>query len=202
LDLVLETIAFGKVKEQLQAASAETDNVILTGDMNLDTSRRLDMRYRRKCLMLAHDNAVAEANMRYLEKGITYRSHGLHCCTAELPGLAKPIPEALKPLQVAVNNVARSIVGCRREDHVTVKDLLGWPGTSVNQLVVKSTAMAAWSAYVSNDGQAGTRSPVGRLLLDSDQVGMASRPTRATTAGEVCVPTRGVKTFVTHGLKI
>jgi hypothetical protein len=67
-----------KVREQLQATSAETDNVILTGDVNLDTSRRLDMRYRRRCLMLAYDTAVAEVNMRYLETGIKYRSHGLH----------------------------------------------------------------------------------------------------------------------------
>jgi hypothetical protein len=28
--------------------------------------------------MLAHDNAIAEANMRYLMTGVTYRSHGLH----------------------------------------------------------------------------------------------------------------------------
>jgi hypothetical protein len=33
--------------------------------------------------------------------------------------------------------------------------------------VVKSEAMAAWSAYVSNDGEAGTRNPVGRLMFDS-----------------------------------
>jgi hypothetical protein len=34
----------GKVREQLQAASAETDNVILADDVNLDTARWLDMR--------------------------------------------------------------------------------------------------------------------------------------------------------------
>jgi hypothetical protein len=27
---------------------------------------------------LAHDNAIAEANMRYLETGVTYRSHSQH----------------------------------------------------------------------------------------------------------------------------
>jgi hypothetical protein len=64
--------------EQLQAASAETDNIVLAGDVNLDTARRLNVRYRRRCLMLAHNTAVAEANMRYLETGITYRSHGRH----------------------------------------------------------------------------------------------------------------------------
>jgi hypothetical protein len=75
-----DTIALSKVREQLQAASAETHNILLTGDMNLDTARRLDMRYRRRCPMLAHNIGVAEANMRYLETGITYRSHGRQVC--------------------------------------------------------------------------------------------------------------------------
>jgi hypothetical protein len=65
-DLALETSALTKVKEQLQAASAEVDNVVLAGNVNFNTARRFDMRYRRKCLMLAHDNAVGDANMRYL----------------------------------------------------------------------------------------------------------------------------------------
>jgi hypothetical protein len=69
-------MALGKVREQLQAASAETDNFVLAGDVKLDTARQLNMRYRRRCLMLAHYTAVAEANMRYLETGITYRSQG------------------------------------------------------------------------------------------------------------------------------
>jgi hypothetical protein len=62
----------------LQAASAEVDNVVLAGDVNLDTARRFNVRYRRRCLMLAHNNAVANANMRYFEMGIMYRSHGRH----------------------------------------------------------------------------------------------------------------------------
>jgi hypothetical protein len=85
-----------------------------------------------------------------------------------LPGLTKPIPEALESLQVAVNNVARTVVSFRREDQVTIKDLLDSARyLSVNQHVVKSTAMAALSAYVSNAGKAGTRNPVGRFLFDS-----------------------------------
>jgi hypothetical protein len=75
-DLILETTALSKVREQLQAAFAETDNVFLAGDVNLRTARRLDMSYRRRCLMLAHDTVVAEANMRYLKTGITYRFQG------------------------------------------------------------------------------------------------------------------------------
>jgi hypothetical protein len=77
-DLALETTAMVKVREQLQAASTEVDNVVLAGDVNLDTASRCDVRYRRRCLMLAHNSTVADANMRYLETGITYRSHGRH----------------------------------------------------------------------------------------------------------------------------
>jgi hypothetical protein len=77
-DLVLETTALSKVREQLQVASAETDNVVLAGDVNLDKDRRLNVRYRRRCFMLTHDTGEAEAKMRYLEMGITYRSHNRH----------------------------------------------------------------------------------------------------------------------------
>jgi hypothetical protein len=71
-DLAPETVALSKVREQLQAAAAEVDNVFLTGNINLDTARRCNVRYGRRCLMLAHDSSVANFNMRYLETGITY----------------------------------------------------------------------------------------------------------------------------------
>jgi hypothetical protein len=77
-DLARETTALSKVREQLQAASAEVDNVVLAGNINLDTSRRCNVRYRRRCLMLAHDSAVADSNMKYMETGILYRSHSQH----------------------------------------------------------------------------------------------------------------------------
>jgi hypothetical protein len=40
------------------------------------------------------------------------------------PGSTAAPPEALSQVQVAVNDVARSVVGCRREDHVAIVDLL------------------------------------------------------------------------------
>jgi hypothetical protein len=62
--------------------------------------------------------------------------------------------------------------------------------------------MAAWSAFMSSNGKAGTRNLVSHLLFDSHRVDMAAWPTRATAAGEVRVQTRGVKMFVTYALKI
>jgi hypothetical protein len=54
-----------RVRKQLQAEVVEVNNIIFAGDVNLDTSRRCNMRYGRRSLMLAHDNAIAESNMRY-----------------------------------------------------------------------------------------------------------------------------------------
>jgi hypothetical protein len=44
-DLARELTELSKVREQLQAAAAEVDNVIFVGDINLDTARRSDVRY-------------------------------------------------------------------------------------------------------------------------------------------------------------
>jgi hypothetical protein len=118
-----------------------------------------------------------------------------------LPGLTRPIPEALASVQVAINDVARSIGGYRREDHIPLEDLLEAAKLmSLNQLVVRATAMAAWNAHVSNDGVDGTRNLVGDLTSGNGNA-PTGRPTRATAAGEVRVPSRGVDTLVTHALE-
>jgi hypothetical protein len=118
-----------------------------------------------------------------------------------LPGSKRPIPEALASIQVAINDVVRSICGYRREDHIPVEDLLEADKfMSLNQLAVWATAMAAWNAHVSDDGAAGTRNPVGNLMLGNGNAPTV-RPTRVTAAGEVRVPTRGMNTLVTHALE-
>jgi hypothetical protein len=83
-----------------------------------------------------------------------------------LPESAKRIPEALAAIQNAINNMARSVGGYKREDHIPIEDLLESANKfmSLNQLVVRATAMAAWNAHVSDDGVAGTRNPVGNLM--------------------------------------
>jgi hypothetical protein len=71
-----------------------------------------------------------------------------HCCPVvarpRLPGSTGLIPEALASVQVAINDVARSVVGHRREDHIPILDLLeAAKFLSLNQQVVRATAMAA-----------------------------------------------------------
>jgi hypothetical protein len=120
-----------------------------------------------------------------------------------LPGSTGTIPEALAQVQVAVNDVARSVVGHRREDHITIVDLPeAAKYLSLNQQVVVATAMSTWSAYSSSDGINGTRNPVGSWMFRSVDLPAPARTTRAATAGEVWVRTRGRDTHVTHGLEV
>jgi hypothetical protein len=116
--------------------------------------------------------------------------------------LTAPIPELLAQVQVAVNNMALSVVGCRREDHVTIVDLLeAAKYLLLNQQVVKATAMSVRSAYHSSNGSNSARNPVGTKMFGSVNLPTA-RSSRATTAGEVWVRTRGIDMHVTHGLEV
>jgi hypothetical protein len=105
-------------------------------------------------------------------------------------------------VQVAINNVARSVVGHRRENYIPIVDLLeAAKFLLLNQQVVRATAMAAWNAYVSDDSIDGTRNPVGGRMF-GNSIEPTTRPTRATVAGEVRVPTRGMDTLVTQVLEM
>jgi hypothetical protein len=99
--------------------------------------------------------------------------------------------------------VARSVVGHRREDHITIVDLLeAAKFLLLNQQVVRARAMSAWSAYSSNDGIGGKRNPVGSWMFVNVNLPKTARPSRATTAGQVRVRSRGMDTHVTHGLEV
>jgi hypothetical protein len=83
-----------------------------------------------------------------------------------LPGSMGTIPEALALVQFAMNDLARSVVRHRREDHITIVDLLEVAKhLRLNQQVVRATAMSVWSAYSSSNGICSTRSPVGSWML-------------------------------------
>jgi hypothetical protein len=119
-----------------------------------------------------------------------------------LPGSPAAIPESLAQVQVAVNDVARSVVGCRSEDHIIIVDLLeAAKYLSLNQQVVKATAMSAWTAFHSCDGTNRARNLVGDAMFSGAELPTAGA-SRSTTAGEVRVRTRGLDTHVTHGLEV
>jgi hypothetical protein len=119
-----------------------------------------------------------------------------------LPRSTSAIPESLEQVLVSVNNVVRSVVGCRREDHITIVDLLeAAKYLSLNQQTVKATAMSAWNTFHSCNGTKRTRNLVGDSMFSGAELPTA-RVSRLTMAGEVQVRTRGFDTHVTHGLEV
>jgi hypothetical protein len=129
-------------------------------------------------------------------------SHALAAIAApRLPGSSAKASGNLARIQVACNDVARTVMGRRRGDHVHVEELLERARLpSINAMVVKSVGMEVWSSFHSNDGGNGSRNPVGAMVFDAT-VGSeftSVRPTRSVMAGEIRVPLRGQDTFVAH----
>jgi hypothetical protein len=101
-------------------------------------------------------------------------------------------------IQVAFNDVARSITGARRRDHINIKDLLDLAGIeSANRMVVKAIAAETWSCYHSDNGKDGARNQVGTILFSDNRTATA-KTTRSAKTGQIAVPLRGGDTFVTH----
>jgi hypothetical protein len=94
-------------------------------------------------------------------------------------------------IQVAFNDVARSITGMRRRDHVHIEDLLAQAGLeSTIRMVVKAIAAETWGCFHSDDGRDGSRNHVGSIIF-SDKRTATSKTTRSAKTGQVEVPLRG-----------
>jgi hypothetical protein len=94
-------------------------------------------------------------------------------------------------IQVAFNDVARSITGARRRDHIIIKDLLHLAGIeSANRIVVKAIAAETWSSFLSDDGKDGARNHVGTILFTDNKTATAKTTSLAKT-GQITVPLRG-----------
>ena len=121
------------------------------------------------------------------------------------PGATK-LTAACKPVQVALNDVARTILGKKRDDHIEASILLHRAGIpSYNNLIVRAMAMEAWKAFHSDDGGSGDRNLVGKLIFPNPRktpIDDSSRMTRAEKAGEVKITLRGENTFIVHAATI
>jgi hypothetical protein len=105
-------------------------------------------------------------------------------------------------IQVAFNDVARSITCARRQDQVRIEDLLARAGLeSANRKVVKAIAAKTLGCFYSDDGRNGARNHVGRLLFTDKRMGTA-KTTRSAKTGLVKVPLRGADTFVTQAAHV
>jgi hypothetical protein len=99
---------------------------------------------------------------------------------------------------VALNDVARSITGTRRRDHVRIEDLLAQAGLeSANRMVVKAIAAETLGCFRSDNGRNGARNHVGRLLF-SDKRTATAKTTRSAKTGQIEVPQWGGDTFIAH----
>jgi hypothetical protein len=108
-------------------------------------------------------------------------------------------------LQVALNDVARTITGGDRSDRTRVVTLLERAKLpSVNRMVVSTIGMEAWKAYWSSDGGDGCRNPVGAMLFDGaigDTV-TCERSSRSAAVGQTRVPLQGHNTFISYAAGI
>jgi hypothetical protein len=102
---------------------------------------------------------------------------------------------------VALNDVARSITGTRRRDHVHIEDLLAQAGLESANRMVKAIAAETWGCFHSDDGRDGSRNHIGRIIF-SDKRTATSKTTRSAKTGQVQVPLRGGDTFVTHAAHV
>jgi hypothetical protein len=94
-------------------------------------------------------------------------------------------------IQVAFNNVARSITSAQRRDHIAIKDLLDLAGIeSANRMVVKAIVAETWSCYHSDHGQDGARNHVGSILFTGNKTATA-KTTQSARTGQMTVPLRG-----------
>eukprot|EP00095_Tigriopus_kingsejongensis_P004280 maker-scaffold555_size137745-snap-gene-0.25 protein:Tk04280 transcript:maker-scaffold555_size137745-snap-gene-0.25-mRNA-1 annotation:"e3 ubiquitin-protein ligase mdm2 isoform x1" len=101
--------------------------------------------------------------------------------------------KAYQSVQVAINDVARTITGKTRKDHIRTQDLLRQAGLpSINELAVRSIALEAWKAFGSTDGSNGSRNPIGNIVfpLAPELSTLAHLKTRSQAAGIVPGPLR------------
>ena len=74
-----------------------------------------------------------------------------------------------KAVQICQNNVARTITGTARSEHVTICDLLETSGLqSINRQAVAAVAMEAWNSFHSDDGEGGGRNPLGLAIFGEE----------------------------------
>jgi hypothetical protein len=105
--------------------------------------------------------------------------------------------------QVALNDTARALTGCRRKDHIPIQTLLYKAGLeSVNRLAVRATAVEAWKALKSGDGPGGVQNPLGVLLFEGQETGTTTTTTRAVSSGLFRLPPPSRSAYLSRaGLK-
>ncbi|QQP49566.1 Uncharacterized protein FKW44_010277, partial [Caligus rogercresseyi] len=102
--------------------------------------------------------------LRQLAKGLMIGKISYAAAAVAIPRFdneCKGPNAAHRAVQVAINDAARSIVGCKRRDHIHIGDLLERAGLpSLNEVAAKAVAMETWKCFYSSDGGGGARNPI------------------------------------------
>jgi hypothetical protein len=179
-------------------------------DTNLSTKpqeRRLATAVRQRASLIARltHHLPRGPYLRQLAHGLVMGKVGYATSIFVRPRLSEddaPHSPELRAVQIALNDVARSLSGLKRTDHVRVAELLGAAGIlSLNQVATKAMALESWAAYHSNDGHNGERNLLGKTLFGNNN-SLTDRQTRSVTDGKIVVPLRGENTFVSNAASI
>jgi hypothetical protein len=96
-------------------------------------------------------------------------SHALAAVVAPRLRVEDKENNKLKSVQTAQNDVAGTVTGHKRSDHVTVADLLTMAYMqSLNSMVITAVALETWSAFHSSDSIDGARNPLGVAIFGND----------------------------------
>ena len=145
--------------------------------------------------------------MRLLAQGLVCGKIGYGAAAAitpRLPGDSTSPTGPTKTIQVALNDVARTLTGNKRTDHVTIPTLLQKAGLpSLNQIAVRSLAVETWKAYHSNDGPDNSRNPLGAAIFCANPSEGSVKPTRSKAEGQISLPLPfAAPTMVYHAAKL
>jgi hypothetical protein len=140
--------------------------------------------------------------LRQLAQGLVFGKIGHALAATATPMLTAETltTGGLKTVRIALNNVARSVTGCKCSDHVTVSELNSKAKFALlNELVAQTVAMETWAAFHSSKGSARGRNPLGVKMFESSGF---TRESRATAAGKVTDRASGSNTLVSSGLRV
>ena len=142
-----------------------------------------------------------------LAKGIVLGKVGYAIAAVSSPRLegdtAPPSGNSMA-IQVALNDVARSVSGSARRDHLKIPDLLAKASIpSYNAISVRAITIEAWKASTSTDGPNGTQNPLGKLLFNNNTSRNSTMSSRSALAGKIPLPLRSkANTFVWNATSI
>jgi hypothetical protein len=121
----------------------------------------------------------------------------------ELDG--RGLQQGLHDAHVAVNDVARTLTGSKRGDHIRITDLLKTAGLpALNQMAIQSLATMTWDAFHSHDGQDHDRNGLGKTIFgtrnDNDVADVSNSNPVGVWGVWGCVGVGGVGSLLTFDI--